>query len=94
MMNQSLQSRFGGLPYDQSWWLGELLGVGHTLEELAIGRMEGSHILEATLAVVGMRPAVKSSLGTMTPNRRPRPRQPGPRPPAIRRDRLPLVSSS
>lgn len=69
-------------------------GFGHTLEELAIGRMEGSHILEAIVAVVDMRPAVKSSLGTMTPNQRLRRRRPGPRPPAIRRDRLPLVLSS
>lgn len=94
MINQSLQSRFGGLSYDESRWLGAILRGIHTLGEVAIGRMEDSHILEVTVVVVGMRPAVKSNLATTALNQRLQRQRQGPRRPAIRQCQLPLVSSS
>lgn len=55
--------------------------------------MGDRHILEVLVVVADMRPVV-SNLVTMMPHLQQRPRRPGLRPPAIKRDRLPLVSDS
>jgi hypothetical protein len=68
--------------------------VTHTPAEAAIDCMEDNHILGKPAVVTDMRPVVRSNLATMTPHLQQRPQWLGLRRPAIRRDRLLLVSGS
>lgn len=82
MMNQSRQSRFGGLLSISRKYEAQLV-YKPTLAEAATVHMEDSHIPEELVVVVDMRPAVRG-LGTTLRRRM------GPGRLSTMRDRLPL----